>query len=63
MVKSGGEGGFVTSPAFDTSTYDDSLADKLIYLNRNGVLASLPCISLPCFWAICSRPCPLFNKN
>lgn len=48
MVKSGGEGGFVTSPVFERSTYDDSLADQLIYLSRNGEVASLPV--LPNSW-------------
>lgn len=48
VVKSGGEGGFVTSPVFERSTYDDSLADQLIYLSRNGEVASLPV--LPNSW-------------
>ena len=41
VVKSGADGGFVTSPAIYTSAYDDSLADRLIYLNRNGKRLSL----------------------
>ena len=41
MVKNGGEGGFVTCPAFESSTYDDSLADRLIFLNRNGEVPNL----------------------
>ena len=41
MVKSGADGNFVTSPAMYTSAYDDSLADRLIYLNRNGERLSL----------------------